>query len=137
MDTHVYCCGPAGLMSAVKDASAHWPSGHVHFEWFSAPEQTRMRRNRRFEVELRKTGMVLDVPPDRTILQVVREHGIDVPSSCEEGVCGTCETRVLAGECEHRDMLLSEAERAANGSMMICVSRAKSQPARPGSLREA
>ena len=125
-DTHVYCCGPVGLMSAVKDASAHWPSEHVHFEWFSAPEQAHLP-NRSFELELRRTGKMLEVPHDRSILQVVREHGIDVQSSCEEGVCGTCETRVLAGECDHRDMLLSEAERTANGSMMVCVSRAKSQ----------
>ena len=126
MGTHVYCCGPTGLMAAVKAASAHWPAGQVHFEWFAAPERTRAA-SEGFEVELRQSGMVIDVPPDRTILQVVREHGLDVASSCEDGVCGTCETRVLGGECEHRDFLLSDAERAANRSMMICVSRAKSR----------
>jgi len=123
--THVYCCGPAGLMTAVKDASAHWPAGSVHFEYFSAPARAHAP-NRSFEVELRQSGLVLTVPPERTILQTAREHGIDVSSSCEEGVCGTCETRVLEGECEHRDLLLSDDERAANRSMMICVSRAKS-----------
>jgi vanillate O-demethylase ferredoxin subunit len=123
--THVYCCGPAGLMTAVKDAAAHWPAGSVRFEYFSAPTRARAP-SRAFEVELRQSGLVLTVPADRTILQRVREQGIDVASSCEEGVCGTCETRVLEGECEHRDLLLSEDERAANRSMMICVSRARS-----------
>jgi ferredoxin-NADP reductase len=124
--THVYCCGPTGLMDAVKEATAQWPAHQVHFEYFSAPAR-HDPPNRAFDVELRTSGLLLEVPPERTILQVVREHGIDVPSSCEEGVCGTCETRVLQGECEHRDMLLSEDEAAANTSMMICVSRARSR----------
>ena len=124
--THLYCCGPAGLMAAVKDASAHWPSDHVHFEYFAAPPHADPP-NRSFEVELRASGLVFEVPAQHTLLQSVREHGIDVPSSCEEGVCGTCETRVIEGECEHRDFLLSEDERASNRTMMICVSRAKSR----------
>jgi len=124
-DTHVYCCGPTGLMGSVKQATAHWPAGRIHFEYFAAPARNDAP-NRHFEIELRSAGMVLEVPPERTILAVVREHGIDVPSSCEEGVCGTCETRVLEGECDHRDLLLPEAEAAANTSMMICVSRARS-----------
>jgi ferredoxin-NADP reductase len=123
--THVYCCGPPGLMAAVKEAALHWPADRVHFEYFAAPGRVDAP-NRRFEVELRASGLFLDVPAERTLLAVVREQGIEVASSCEEGVCGTCETRVLEGECEHRDFLLSEAERAANKSMMICVSRAKS-----------
>jgi len=124
-DTHVYCCGPASLMSAVKETSARWPAGRVHFEWFSAPEQA-PSQNHPFEVELRRSGRILAVPSDRSILQVVREHGIDVSSCCEEGVCGTCETRVLGGECDHRDLLLSDHEHAEGASMMICVSRARS-----------
>ncbi|HZP87907.1 MAG TPA: PDR/VanB family oxidoreductase [Burkholderiales bacterium] len=123
--THVYCCGPSGLMTAVKDAAYHWPQDHIHFEYFAAPAHTEAP-NRAFMVELRKSGLVFEVAPECTLLQAVREHGIDVASSCEEGVCGTCETRVLEGECQHRDVLLSEAERAANTSMMICVSRAMS-----------
>jgi vanillate O-demethylase ferredoxin subunit len=124
--THVYCCGPSGLMAAVKEASAHWPQGRVHFEWFAAPAQP-AKRNESFEVELRNTGTVIEVADNRTIVQALREHGVDVPTSCEDGVCGTCETRVLEGECEHRDLLLTDEERAANQSMMICVSRAKSR----------
>lgn len=121
---HVYCCGPQGLMQAVADATAHWPDGHVHFEWFSNPADAGAR-NVAFEVELAQSGMVLAVPEHLSVLQVVRAAGIDVPSSCEEGVCGTCETRVLSGSVAHRDRVLSAAERQANGSMMICVSRAE------------
>jgi ferredoxin-NADP reductase len=121
--THVYCCGPEGLMSAVKAATDRTDPACAHFEWFAAPRIDHAR-DRSFEVELERSGLVLSVPADRSILQVVREHGIDVPSACEEGVCGTCETRVLAGEPDHRDMLLTPAERAANRSMMICISRA-------------
>lgn len=123
--THLYCCGPQGLMKAVGAAGAHWEEGSVHFEWFAAPATDR-GPNRPFEVVLSRSGLVLTVPSDRSILQIVREHGVEVPSACEEGLCGTCETRVLAGDPEHRDMLLSHAERAANCSMMICVSRANS-----------
>jgi ferredoxin-NADP reductase len=124
-DAHLYCCGPEGLMKAVAHATSHWPEGRVHFEWFSAPT-AEWAPNQPFEVFLKASGCVLQVPADRSILQVVRAHGIDVPSACEEGVCGTCETRVLEGEPEHRDVLLSAAEKAANHSMMICVSRARS-----------
>jgi ferredoxin len=70
---------------------------------------------------------VANVPADRTILQVVRECGVDAPSSCEEGVCGTCETVLLAGDADHRDLLLTPDERAKNRSVMICVSRARSK----------
>jgi ferredoxin len=72
-----------------------------------------------------RSGVVLTVPPDRSILQVLRDNGHHVDSVCEEGVCGTCETVVVGGEPEHRDTLLSAQERAANKTMMICVSRAK------------
>lgn len=124
--TQVYCCGPEALMSAVKRAAVRWDPASVHFEWFAAPAIDRSR-DRPCEVELRRSGLVLDVPADRSILEVVRANGIDVPSACEEGVCGTCETALLEGEAEHRDMLLTPAERVANRSMMICISRARSQ----------
>jgi vanillate O-demethylase ferredoxin subunit len=123
--THIYCCGPAPLMQAVKEAAAHWPAERVHFEYFAAPAVA-WPANQTFEVELARRGTVLPVPRDRTILQVLRAAGVDVHSACEEGVCGTCETRVLAGEPEHRDMLLTDAEKAAGGTMMVCVSRSRS-----------
>jgi vanillate O-demethylase ferredoxin subunit len=125
-DVHVYCCGPIGLMSAVKAATAGWDEARVHFEWFAAPAVDHAQ-DQSFEVELARSRIVLTVPGDRTILDVVREAGIDVPSSCEEGVCGTCETKLLAGEADHRDLLLSAKERDENKSMMICCSRARSK----------
>ncbi|HEY0357634.1 MAG TPA: 2Fe-2S iron-sulfur cluster binding domain-containing protein, partial [Mycobacteriales bacterium] len=76
-----------------------------------------------FEVELARSGLTLEVPPDRSILSVVEAAGVQVLSSCQEGTCGTCETGVLDGEPEHRDSLLTAEEQAANDTMFICVSR--------------
>ena len=123
-DTDVYCCGPAPLMQAVKDAGAHWPAERLHFEYFAAPAIA-WPPNQPFEVELARSHRVLEVPRDRSVLQVLRANGVDVASACEEGVCGTCEVRVLDGIPEHRDMLLNDAEKAAGRSMMTCVSRAR------------
>src|SRR5262249_48104759 len=97
-----------------------------HFEWFAAPAIDHSG-DTAFEVELRRSLLVVTVPADRTILQVVREAGVDVASACEEGVCGTCETSLLEGEADHRDLLLTARERACNRSMMICCSRARSK----------
>lgn len=121
---HLYCCGPEGLMSAVKEETRHWPEQRVHFEWF-ANSHLNEGPNLPFEVELNRSGRVLNVPADRSILEVVRKAGISVASSCEDGVCGSCETIVIEGEPEHRDALLTERERTSNKVMMICVSRAK------------
>lgn len=123
---HVYCCGPQGLMQAVESATAHWPRGQVHFEWFAAPKG-QWPANRPIEIQLARSGAIYLVPADDSILHVLRENGIHVPCACEEGVCGTCETAVLEGEPQHRDLLLSPEERAAGRTMMICVSRANSQ----------
>jgi vanillate O-demethylase ferredoxin subunit len=124
--THLYCCGPGGLMAAVKKASAHWPPGTVHFEYFTAdPEATKGPKGS-FEVEIASTGAVYVVPADKSIMQVLRENGHSIDSSCEEGICGTCATPVKAGEIEHRDMVLSDEEKATNRWMMVCCSRAKS-----------
>jgi vanillate O-demethylase ferredoxin subunit len=112
-------------MQAVKKAGAHWPAGRLHFEYFAAPSIA-WPPNRPFEVELARSRKVLQVPRERSILQVLRANGVEVASACEEGVCGTCEVRVLEGEPEHRDMLLGDAEKAAGRSMMTCVSRARS-----------
>lgn len=121
---HIYCCGPEPLMQAVKDATRHWPDDHAHFEWFSNAHANE-GPNLPFEVELKRSGKTLTVPAGRSILEVLRESGVIVASSCEDGVCGTCETVVLEGEPDHRDTLLTEKERAESKTMMICVSRAK------------
>lgn len=81
-----------------------------------------------FEVVCNQSGLTLEVPPNRSVLEILNEAGIEIPCSCQQGVCGTCEVRVLSGEVDHRDSILSASERAANETMMTCVSRAKSAP---------
>ena len=119
---HLYCCGPRPLMEAVRQMTDHWSSAAVHFEAFSDAE-THKSTDRPFKVRLARTGGVVEVPADKTILEVLRAHGLDVPSSCETGTCGTCRTKLLAGEADHRDLVLHDHERA--DTIMICVSRAK------------
>jgi phthalate 4,5-dioxygenase reductase subunit len=121
---HLYCCGPRPLMEAVRNMTDHWSSAAVHFEAFSEAE-THKASDKPFKVKLARTGEVLDVPTDKTILEVLRAHGLEVPSSCETGTCGTCRTKLLAGIADHRDLVLAEHERKDN--IMICVSRAKSE----------
>ncbi len=125
--TVLYCCGPAGLMLAVEAATAGWPEGTVRFEWFAARERDPVEDAAAdgFQVVCARSGQTLTVPADRSILQVLQAAGIDVPCSCEQGVCGTCEVQIVEGEADHRDSILSAGERAANGSLMTCVSRAK------------
>ncbi|MEO8856472.1 MAG: PDR/VanB family oxidoreductase [Burkholderiaceae bacterium] len=120
---HVYCCGPRGLMESVADMSGHWPSGAIHFESFGV-DASAYAANTAFSVHLQRTGIDVPVAADQTILEAVREHGVTVPSSCESGTCGTCRTGLLAGEAEHRDMVLSDEEK--ENQIMVCVSRAKS-----------
>ncbi len=120
---HLYCCGPRGLMQAVRNASGNWTSTSVHFEAFSEPEKSKAD-DKPFTVKFARSGEVIEVPVGKTILEVAREKGHDVPSSCETGTCGTCRSKLLAGEADHRDLVLAEHERADN--IMICVSRARS-----------
>jgi ferredoxin len=125
-DTAVYCCGPERLMLAVEEATAGWPEGSVHFEWFAPRSRPADESSGSFEVVCQGSGATLTVPPDKSLLEVLNEAGIEIPSSCQQGICGTCEVRVLAGEIDHRDSILSTAERATNETMMACVSRARS-----------
>ena len=120
---HVYCCGPRGLMESVADMSGHWPSGSIHFESFGV-DATAYAANTAFRVRLQKRGADIAVPANKTILETLRAHGCHVPSSCESGTCGSCRTTLLAGEAEHRDMVLSEQEKVTQ--IMVCVSRARS-----------
>jgi len=119
---HLYCCGPRPLMEAVRAMTDHWLPTAVHFEAFSEAE-THKPDDKPFKVRLARSGTVLDVSTSMTILEVLREHGLEVPSSCETGTCGTCRTRLLAGEADHRDLVLAEHER--KDTIMICVSRAR------------
>lgn len=119
---HVYCCGPKGLMDAVRDMTGHWPASAVHFESFAA-DTAAHADDVPFEVVLARSGLALEVPVGRSILEVARAHGVSVPSSCESGTCGSCKTRLLAGEADHRDLVLLDGEKADH--VMVCVSRAK------------
>lgn len=120
---HVYCCGPRGLMDAVKDMTGHWPSSTVHFESFGGDTQVHPD-DKPFTVRLARSGLSLEVPVGQSILEVARMHRVNAPSSCESGTCGTCKTRLLDGDADHRDLVLLEEEKASH--IMICVSRAKS-----------
>jgi phthalate 4,5-dioxygenase reductase component len=120
---HLYCCGPRPLMEVVRAFTDHWSSAAVHFEAFSDAE-THKPTDRPFNVRLAQSGAVIEVAADKTILEALREHGLEVPSSCESGTCGTCRTKLIAGRTEHRDLVLHDHERA--DTIMICVSRALS-----------
>jgi ferredoxin-NADP reductase len=124
-DTLVYCCGPEPLLTAVEERCAAWPAGALHVERFTPKSFGAPALGESFEVELARSGQVLDVPPDRSVLEVVEDAGAQILSSCREGTCGTCETGVLAGIPEHRDSLLTAEERAANDTMFLCVSRSR------------
>lgn len=120
----VYCCGPESLLAAVEARCAGWPAGILRTERFAVRREPPGQEG--FEVELRRSERTLRVPPDRSILEVVEAAGVTPLFACREGVCGTCETRVLGGVPDHRDALLTEQERTAGESLMICVSRARS-----------
>src|SRR5690242_4581934 len=121
---HLYCCGPRPLMEAVRAMTDHWSPTAVHFEAFSEAE-THKADDKPFKVKLARTGEVLEVSTSRTILEILRDHGLDVPSSCETRICGTCRTKLIAGEPDHRDLVLAEHER--KDTIMICVSRARGE----------
>ena len=120
--THVYYCGPTAFMTAAKDALSDWPTQQVHFESFASTSHNGSNDEHSFRVRLAKTGLVLEVGPNESIVQALRAHGVDVPTSCESGLCGTCRTRYLRGVPDHRDYILSEEERREE--LLICCARA-------------
>jgi ferredoxin-NADP reductase len=128
-DTLVYCCGPEGLLEAVEEQCRAWPEGSVHVERFAAKpaEEPSPDALDTFEVECQSSGVTVTVPAGQSIYEAVEEAGVDVLGSCMEGVCGTCECDVIEGEPDHRDSVLSEAERARGDVIMICVSRSRSE----------
>lgn len=123
-DTHLYCCGPLPMLQAFEAAAKDWPAPQVHLEYFTAKEAPATAGG--FTVVLSRAGKEVFVPEGKTILDALLEAGVDVPYSCTEGVCGTCETRVLDGVPDHRDLVLTNAEREASKTMMICCSGSKS-----------
>jgi len=124
--THLYVCGPGPMIAVVREiaAAAGWPEGAVHFEHFR--NDTDMDDSSAFEVSLSRSCLTLPVPAGRSILEIVRDAGVDVPSSCGQGACGTCMVSVIEGEPAHQDVYLNGEERRRGDRMLICVSRAKS-----------
>jgi ferredoxin-NADP reductase len=126
-NTLVYCCGPEALLGAVEKFCEKWPTGSLHLERFSAkPQERAAEADSTFELVLQRSGVTLEVPPDKSVLSVIREADVSVLASCLEGVCGTCETEVIEGDVDHRDSVLNEEEQASNEYMMVCVSRCRS-----------
>ncbi|MBA2949380.1 PDR/VanB family oxidoreductase [Streptomyces himalayensis] len=119
--TLVYCCGPGALLDAVEERC---PGGLLHIERFQ-PKEQETGPDTSFEVELSRSGKTVTVPEGVSVLDAVRSAGVEVLYSCAEGTCGTCETDVLEGTPDHRDSVLSDEEREAGETMMICVSRCR------------
>ena len=124
--TQIYACGPVRMLQALEACCTAWPEDALRIEHFvSARGTLDPAKEHAFEVELKDSGIVISVPPDRTLLAALRGANIDVQSDCEEGLCGSCEVKVLAGEVDHRDVVLTRSEREANAKMMSCCSRAR------------
>lgn len=126
---HIYCCGPNAMMQSVQQAAQHLAPERVHFEWFSAPvlEHSAIQTSDSFTLKLKRSGKEIQVMADQSILDALEQEGFELPFSCRAGICRSCETTVCSGTPDHQDMILSDEERAENKSMLICVSRAKSQ----------
>ncbi len=125
--THMYYCGPAGFMKAAGDAASHWPPGSVHAEHFSKPAESAAPSgqvpNSAFRIQLARSGLDLEVPADKTIVDVLREHDVFIETSCTQGYCGTCLTRYVAGEPEHRDTVLDDDDRKE--FVLVCCARSR------------
>ena len=126
-NTHFYCCGPAPMLDAFEQACAELGYPHVHLERFTPPEQAAAKASDSYTATLKKSGLTLKIESGQSLLDVILKAGVAADFSCQEGICGSCETRVLCGEVDHRDFVLSGEEKAANRSMMICVSGCKSE----------
>ena len=127
-DTHLYVCGPQGFIEYVLGTAKAqgWPASQLHVEYFSAAAVD-TTGDQPFDVKLASSGKVFTVPPGTTVIKVLAEAGVEIPYSCEEGVCGTCLTRVIEGVPDHRDMYLTEEEQAANDQFTPCCSRSKTK----------
>ncbi len=126
-DAHFYACGPAPMLQAFEEAVLNVPGGHAHLERFEGVKDAAEKQADGFEVVLARSGITLAVPPGKPILDVLLDEGIDVPFSCMEGVCGSCKVGVLEGVPDHRDLVLTDEERASNKAIMVCCSGAKTE----------
>ena len=129
---HLYVCGPRGMIDAARAAAVHWPQDALHYEIFASPAvhsdgsapAPRESGDFAFEVELRRSGKVITVGADETILDAILSAGIKAPHLCNEGWCGNCQCTLLEGRADHRDEVLSDEEKEANTAIQICISRA-------------
>jgi ferredoxin-NADP reductase len=128
--TLVYCCGPERLLSAAEQHCGHWPDGSLHIERFAAKAPTAespVEALESFQVVCQRSGVTVEVSEDTSILEALEEADIPILSSCLEGICGTCEATVLEGMPDHRDSMLTDAERASGNKILTCVSRSCSE----------
>jgi vanillate monooxygenase ferredoxin subunit len=125
--THLYVCGPTGFIDWVLKTAERlgWPKDQVHLEYFGAAAQD-TTGDRAFQVKIASSGETYEVGATETVVQALQKHGIEILTSCEQGVCGTCITRVLQGECDHRDLYFTDDEKAQNDQFTPCCSRSKS-----------
>ena len=125
--THLYVCGPKGFMDAVLATAraSGWPQAQIHFEYFGA-EVPGKADDGSFEVRLASSGKIVLIPKDQTVTEALAQAGVEILTSCEQGVCGTCITRVLEGEPDHRDLYFTPEEQAKNDQFTPCCSRSKS-----------
>jgi ferredoxin-NADP reductase len=121
---HFYCCGPIPMLNAFEEVTANLPAEQVHVEYFTPQEEKSITGG--FIVQLARSNKEFVIPPGKGVLEVLRDAGLNVPYSCEEGICGACETGVISGIPDHRDSVLTDKERAANKTMMICCGGSKS-----------
>ena len=126
-DLHLYVCGPGGFMQHIIETarSLGWAESNIHREYFTAPEQEASQNSDAFEVKIASTGEVLQIPAGVPCVQVLNEAGLEIPVSCEQGVCGTCLVRVMEGTPEHRDLFLTEEEHQQNDQFTPCCSRSR------------
>ena len=127
--SHLYVCGPSGFMDWVMDQARAFglKSGQIHREYFAAPVSSATEPATSFEVVAKASGKTVTVGTDQSILAALRTVGIDIPVSCEEGVCGTCLCNVVEGTPDHRDAYLTDEEKEANDQILVCCSRSRSQ----------
>jgi vanillate O-demethylase ferredoxin subunit len=125
--THLYVCGPKGFMDAVLSTARAqgWPEDQLHYEFFSS-DVVKSDADQSFEVKLASSGRIVVVPGNKTVVEALADAGIEIMTSCGEGVCGTCLTRVLEGECDHKDLYLMPEEQAKNDQFLPCCSRSRS-----------
>ncbi|ACC72360.1 PDR/VanB family oxidoreductase [Paraburkholderia phymatum] len=127
--SQLYLCGPKPFMDTVRAVAVRcgWPDEAVHFEYFAGAEPVGQGEQTSFDLKLARSGKTVTIPANKTIVDVLREEGVEVETSCEQGVCGTCVARVLDGTPEHHDCFLTSQEQARGDCMAVCISRSKSR----------